>query len=140
VNNAGSTVSNTIDVNGTYPIISPAIPTPGAQWGLVSFRNFGLISVTNTPLIWDGGNGIWDTTSANWKGSKVYADNQGAQFDDSASGTTTVTLTNIAAPTGFANQTNIVGGVTNIYQFGPVMSPGIVVSNTAKDYVITGGG
>jgi autotransporter-associated beta strand protein len=141
VNNNGAGFVNTIDVNGTYPTMWPPIPGPGLQWGLFDFRAYGTISVLNTPLVWDGTvNGSWDTNTANWKGGLVYADNQGAMFDDSASGTTIITLTNVVAPAGFDVTTNIVGGVTNLFTNGPAMIPGIVVSNASKNYTITGPG
>src|SRR2546423_15404947 len=116
--------------------MSPPIPAPGLQWGLSDFRPFGTISVTNTPLVWNGNiNGNWDTNTANWKSGNIYSDNQGAMLDDSASGTTTISLTNVIAPIGFILVTNIVPNVsTNIITNNPVMSPGLVVSNTAKDY------
>src|SRR5262249_55055876 len=37
-NTAGLSFPNTIDVNGTYPIMSPIVPAPGLQWGLLDFR------------------------------------------------------------------------------------------------------
>jgi autotransporter-associated beta strand protein len=133
---------NFIDVNGTYPIMSPVVPGPGLQWGLLDFRTYGTVSVTNSPLVWDGGiNGNWDTNTANWKSGNIYSDGQGAMLDDSASGTTTITLTNIIAPIGFILVTNIVPNVsTNVITNNPVMSPGLVVSNSAKDYTISGSG
>jgi len=141
VNNNGAGFVNTIDVNGTYPTMWPPLPGPGLQWGLFDFRAYGTISVTNTPLVWNGNlNGNWDTNTANWKAGLVYADNQGAMFDDSASGTTVITLTNVVAPAGFDVTTNISGGVTNLFTNGPAMTPGIVVSNAAKDYTIAGSG
>jgi autotransporter-associated beta strand protein len=141
VNNNGAGFVNTIDVNGTYPTMSPPLPGPGLQWNLYDFRAYGTIGVTNTPLIWNGDvNGSWDTNTANWKLGLVYADNQGAMFDDSASGTTVITLTNVVAPAGFDVTTNISGGVTNLFTNGPAMTPGIVVSNATRDYTIAGSG
>lgn len=139
----GINFPNQLDVNGTYPVMSPSIPGPGLQWGLADFRTYGTISVTNTPLIWNGtGSGTWDTNGSlnNWKSGLVYSDSQGAMFDDSAVGTTTVSLTNVVAPIGFILTTNISGGVTNIFTNSPVLSPGLVFSNTARDYTIGGTG
>jgi autotransporter-associated beta strand protein len=141
-NNNGIGFVNTIDVNGTYPVMSPAVPAPGLQWGLGDFRAFGTISVTNPAFVWNGNiNGNWDTNTANWKGGLVYSDGGGVLLDDSAAGTTTITLTNIVAPIGFILVTNIIPNVsTNIVTNTPTMSPGLVVSNSAKSYTIGGNG
>jgi autotransporter-associated beta strand protein len=142
-NNNGLTYSNSIDVNGTYPVMWPPAPAPGLQWNLMNFRAYGTIGITNSPLVWDGASsGTWDTNTANtpWKGPKSYGDNQGAVFDDSASGSTTVNLSGALAPGGYVLTTNIVGGVTNISASGPAVSPGIVVSNAAKNYTFAGNG
>lgn len=141
-NNNGIGFVNTIDVNGTYPVMSPPVPAPGLQWGLGDFRAYGTISVTNPAFVWDGSiNANWDTNTANWKAGNVYSDGGGVLLDDSASGTTTITLTNIVAPIGFILVTNIIPNVsTNIVTNTPTMSPGLVVSNSAKSYTIGGGG
>jgi len=143
-NNNGLSVSNFIDVNGSYPLMWPPIPAPGLQWGLGDFRRFGTLTVTNTALVWNGNSsGLWDTNTANttWQGGLAYSDNAGAMFNDSAAGTTSITITQGVAPAGYATQTNIVPNVsTNITAFGPAMSPGIVISNTAKNYTFAGNG
>jgi autotransporter-associated beta strand protein len=142
-NNNGLSYSNSIDVNGSYPVMWPPVPAPGLQWNLMQFRAYGTIGVTNSPLVWNGtGGGTWDTNTANtpWQGPIAYTDNQGAVFDDSASGSTTVTLAGALAPGGYVLTTNIVGSVTNIYATGPAVSPGIVVSNAAKNYTFAGNG
>jgi autotransporter-associated beta strand protein len=141
-NTSGLFFPNSIDVNGTYPVMWPPLPVAGLQWGLADFRTYGRISVTNTPLVWNGNvNGNWDTNTANWQSGNIYSDNQGAMLDDSALGTTTITLTNVIAPIGFILTTNIVPNVsTNIFTNNPIMSPGLVISNTAKNYSISGSG
>jgi autotransporter-associated beta strand protein len=141
-NNNGIGFVNTIDVNGTYPVMSPPVPAPGLQWGLGDFRAFGTISVTSPAFVWGGNiNGNWDTNTANWRGNLVYSDGGGVLLDDSASGTTTITLTNIVAPIGFILVTNIIPNVsTNVVTNTPTMSPGLVVSNSAKNYSISGSG
>src|ERR1051326_5282420 len=141
-NNNGIGFVNTIDVNGTYPVISPPVPAPGLQWGLADFRAFGTISVTNPAFVWNGNiNGNWDTNTANWKGGNIYGDGGGVLLDDSAAGITTITLTNIVAPIGFILVTNIIPNVsTNIVTNTPTMTPGLVVSNSAKSYTIGGSG
>jgi len=141
-NNNGAGFVNTIDVNGTYPTMSPPVPGPGLQWGLGDFRAYGTVSITNPAFVWDGNiNGNWDTNTANWKGGLVYSDGGGVLLDDSASGTTTITLTNIVAPIGFILVTNIIPNVsTNVVTNTPTMSPGLVVSNSAKNYTISGSG
>ncbi|HXU79056.1 MAG TPA: hypothetical protein VN794_20935, partial [Methylomirabilota bacterium] len=69
-NSSGPSFVNTIDVNGTYPVMWPPLPAPGLQWGLADFRAYGTVSVTKTPLVWNGSiDGRWDTNTANWKSS-----------------------------------------------------------------------
>jgi len=145
-NNNGSGFVNTIDVNGTYPLISPTLPGPGLQWGMAAFRPYGLLSVTNTALVWDGnGTQTWDTNSTanNWKSGQAFSDNQGAIFDDTASGSTTVTLTTPVAPAGIAVviSSNVVAGVTNfmVTTNFPAMSPGMIVSNAIRNYTFMPG-
>jgi autotransporter-associated beta strand protein len=140
-NNNGIGFVNTIDVNGSYPAMSPPVPAPGLQWGLGDFRAFGTISITNPAFVWDGAiSGNWDTNTANWKGGKVYSDGGGVLLDDSAAGTTAITLTNAVAPIGFIIVTNVISNVTNIVTNTPTMSPGLVVSNSVKSYTIAGSG
>jgi autotransporter-associated beta strand protein len=98
-------------------------------------------------MIWSGnGNGSWDTngTLNNWKNGQVFADNQGAVFDDSASSAVVNVATNVA-PEGYPSYTitNTDGlTFTNITVFTnqPNFYPGIIVSNATKNYVITGSG
>ena len=83
--------------------MSPTIPGPGLQWNLSAIQVWGSIMVTNSTMVWDGsGDGTWNTNGSlnNWKSGQVYGDNQGAIFDDSASGLTTITLTSPVAPAG----------------------------------------
>lgn len=149
-NNNGADFFNFQDVNGTYPIIQPTVPAPGLQWGIANFRGFGSITVTTTPLVWDGsGSATWDTNSSanNWKSGQVFTENLGAMFDDSAAGSTTINIATTVAPAGIGvigPFTNIVVGVsTNIFSITNVatISPGIVVSNSsAKPYIFAGNG
>jgi autotransporter-associated beta strand protein len=148
VNNNGSSWPNFVDTPGIFPLMSPTIPGPGLQWNLSAIQVWGTIMVTNSPLVWDGsGDGTWNTNGSlnNWKNGKVYGDNQGAIFDDSASGSTTITLTSPVAPAGFNTVivTNIIVGVsTNIVTTTntPSFMPGIIVSNALKDYTFIGTG
>ena len=115
------------------------------QWKLSGLMNFGIIGVTNSTMVWNGGgNGSWDTngSAGNWQSGKAYGDNQGAVFDDSASGSTTVNLTTPVAPSGFnllivTNTDNLT--YTNVVSTSnaPSFMPGIVVSNATKDYTFT---
>ena len=148
-NNANSGAPfNFQDTVGFCPTIIPYVPGPGLQWGTTNFNLFGSLSVVQTPMVWNGsGTGTWDTNGSvgNWKNGQVYADNMGAVFDDSASGTTTVNIITNLAPESYPSQiftntdnltfTNIVT-VTN----QPVVYPGIIVSNAIKNYVFAGTG
>src|SRR6185436_4484630 len=141
-----SFVNTTDGAEGTTPLIQPFLPAPGLQWGTSALRSYGVLTITNTPLVWNGNPGsAWDTNAANlnWQGGLSYFDNAGALFDDSAAGSTTVILTtsNSVAPGGYAIQTNIIPNVsTNFFTNGPAMLPGIVVSNATKDYIFGGNG
>ena len=146
VNQNGVNIPNSVDTPTLFPQMSPTVPAPGLQWNLAAIQTFGTIGITNSPMIWDGnGTDSWDTNGSanNWKNSQVYGNNQGAIFDDTASGSTTVKLTTVVAPAGFnvVTVTNIVVGVsTNIVitTNTPAFMPGIVISNTVKDYTFVG--
>jgi autotransporter-associated beta strand protein len=137
VNANGTALSNIVDTSGIYPFMQPTIPGPGLQWNLTGVKEFGTVGVTNSTMVWaGGGGGSWDTngTVGAWQG-KVYSDNQGAIFDDTASGTTTVTINTLVAPAGINITTNIVVGVsTNMTTNTPAFMPGMIVSNAIKDY------
>jgi autotransporter-associated beta strand protein len=147
-NNNGSTYPNFIDTLGYYPQMWPPVPRPGLQWGLGNFRLYGSVSITNSPMVWDGtsgGNWSTNTPDTSWKVGQSFVNNEGSVFDDSASGSTTVNLTTTVAPAGFVTitVTNIVVGVSTnvvITTNDPAISPGIVVSNATKDYLIAGAG
>jgi autotransporter-associated beta strand protein len=143
-NNNGINVSNQVDTVGIFPLILPQVPGPGLQWDLSQVREYGVIGVVSSPLVWEGsGGGTWDTngTASNWKNSQIYTDSQGAVFNDAAAGTTSVNLNSAVAPAGFARLTNIVVGVsTNFMGVAPNFSPGIVFDNPTKNYTISGVG
>ncbi len=130
VNANGAGISNFVDTITLYPTVLPTVPGPGLQWNLTGLQNYGTIGVTNSTMVWDGGgNGSWDTngSTGNWQSGKAYGDNQGAVFDDSASGSTTIYLTTPVAPAGFNVATT--NGTTT-----PAFMPGIVVNNNTKNY------
>lgn len=133
VNANGAGISNFVDTITLYPTVLPTVPGPGLQWNLTGLQNYGTIGVTNSTMVWDGGGtGNWNTNGdpGVWKSGRVYGDNQGAVFDDSASGSTTITLTTPVAPAGF----NV---ATTNSTSTPAFMPGIVVSNATKDYTFT---
>ena len=135
VNANGSSVANFVDTPTIYPLIQPTMPGPGLQWNLSAVRDWGAIMVTNSTMVWDGVSSTsWDTNglSASWKPG-VYNDNQGAIFDDTASGSTTVTLNTPVAPAGYNVVTNPAGPTTFLTN-APAFMPGIIVSNAGKDY------
>ncbi len=130
--NSSGSPSNYIDTAGTYPTMVPYVPGPGLQWGLSNFSQFGSISIVKSPNVWDGvASANWSTNSGDtsWKVSQTYSDDQGAVFDDTASGSTTVNLTDEVAPDGYSAS-----------EISPNVTPGIVVDNNLKDYVIAGTG
>ena len=148
INAAGQGISNYVDTITLYPQVLPTVPDRGLEWNLSGLMNFGTIGVTNSTMVWaGGGNGSWDTngSTGNWQSGKTYGDNQGAVLDDSASGSTAITLTTTVAPSGFnlvivTNTDNMT--YTNVVSTSnaPSFMPGIVVSNAAKDYTISGTG
>ncbi|HEX5221665.1 MAG TPA: hypothetical protein VFZ59_19025 [Verrucomicrobiae bacterium] len=77
--------------------------------------------ISTTPpqnLVWNGNvNGNWDQATANWQESKVFVNGDAARFDDTATGTTAVT---------------VAGTVT-------VGSAGVLVTNESKTYSLSGG-
>ncbi|HOD80667.1 MAG: Autotransporter-associated beta strand repeat protein [Planctomycetes bacterium ADurb.Bin126] len=56
--------------------------------------------VSAAPLTWDATlNGNWDTTTANWNaGAAMFADNDDVTFDDTASGTHSVSIVGTVSP------------------------------------------
>jgi autotransporter-associated beta strand protein len=133
VNVASLTVNGPVTVNviglpvlGQYPLIKYAGTIGGVGYsafalGTVPANVFvtlsnntanasvDLVVATNT-LVWSGAvNGTWDiATTANWTrggASSVFNSNATAQFDDTASGTTAVSLNLVVSPSGvdFAN-------------------------------------
>jgi autotransporter-associated beta strand protein len=115
----------------TYPLISYTnisgtggfklgTLTYGVTASLITNGNSIVLNVTAlAPIVWNGSfNGIWDiATTANWKtnaAAATYNDGNAVQFDDTASGTTTV---------------------SNLVTVSP---SGIIVSNITKDYIIGG--
>ena len=142
----GLNLSNIVDNPSLFPLMSPTVPGPGLQWNLSGVQVFGIVSITNSTMVWDGnGSATWDTNSSpsNWKSGNVYGNNQGAIFDDRASGSTTISLTTPVSPAGFnvvtVTNIDIVLNVTNIVTTtnAPTFSPGIVVSNALKNYTFT---
>ncbi len=148
VNANNSSAPNYVDTPTIFPLIQPTIPGPGLQWNLSAIQVWGSVMVTNSAMVWDGnGDQTWNTNGSSgvWKSGNVYGNNQGAIFDDSASGATTVTLTTPVAPAGFNLINSFTNYVTNLdltitTNIFPIMTntpsfmPGIVISNTAKDY------
>jgi autotransporter-associated beta strand protein len=155
--NSADGFPNTADTGLSYPLMWPPVPGPGLQWNISRLQTWGDVMVTNSAMIWDGGNGgSWDTngTTGNWKNSQTYADWQGAVFDERASAFN-VHVTTTVAPAGFnvvnitnvTYSTNIVGTTTNITMTSsnkivttnfPSFMPGIVVSNSTDEYVMDG--
>ncbi|HEY3761665.1 MAG TPA: autotransporter-associated beta strand repeat-containing protein [Verrucomicrobiae bacterium] len=137
------TLTNAVDTPSIFPLMEPYIPGPGLEWNLTGVQLFGTVGITNCSMIWSGGNtASWDTngTTGNWQSSKVYGDNQGAVFDDTATATS-VTINTAVAPAGINTFTitNLLVS-TNTFTNMPTFMPGIVVSNSLHDYTMTGPG
>lgn len=133
------TVEGSVIALGTYPLIqytgtaSGTIPT---SLGFTGSANSGYItniatrkiialvvtsSTYNPAITWRVGNGVWDITSPNWTSNgaaSTYADGDAVTFDDSASGTSPISIT-----------------------LNTTVNPGAMTSrNAAKTYVIAGKG
>jgi autotransporter-associated beta strand protein len=127
---------------GTYPLIkytgavSGSMPTSVNAWtggtasagyitNITATKTIALVvtaSSYNPALYWGVGNGVWDiNTTANWKqfGNPIkYTDGNAVIFDDSASGSSPITVT-----------------------LNSVVNPlSVTANNTAKNYVIAGSG
>lgn len=110
---------------GTPPTIPYTLPI-GATATIVNNTGTKTLSLhvttsTVTPrLLWSVGNGVWDTTTANWKqfgSSTHYTDGNLVGFDDSASGPFPITVT-----------------------LNTTVSPGNVQVNSTNGYTISGTG
>ena len=115
--------------NANAITINPVSWTDGGTYtvevtgGIGSVTNTAVLTIVQGALRWAAGNGSWDFSSANiWKDSfgtnVVYGDGATVVFDDTASGTSPITVT--------LNQSVAPGNLT--------------ASNSAKDYVIQGNG
>lgn len=132
------TIEGTALAAGTYPLIqytgtvSGTAPTlaslPGYASGYITniagANTIALVITSSTfspAFTWAVGNGIWDTTTYNWKqfGTPTnYTDGDAVLFDDTASGASPITVT-----------LNIV-----------VDPQSVTANNTAKQYIISGTG
>jgi autotransporter-associated beta strand protein len=107
-------ITGTSIANGTYPLVKytgtvsgtlpSALNVPGYVssaylTNLAASKTIALVvtaSSYNPALYWAVGSGTWDTTTPNWKqfGSPVdYHDGQAVIFDDSATGSSPITVT-----------------------------------------------
>jgi len=124
--------SGTFQTGQTYPLIAYENPEGGGGsvvlgtlpplvQGYVNDSGsvISLVVTNMTPEIWSGAaSGTWDTNDQNWKTngtSTVYLDGGSVQFDDTATGTTSIT--NIAS----------------------VSPSSVIVTNSGKTYSFTGG-
>ena len=119
--------SGTFSAGQTYPLIAwttGSAPTAnlssmlalGISAHLVSSSTSLSLVIDSISDIWTGGtSGNWDTTATgNWTGhATIYADGDAVLFDDTATGTTSVTVNQVVQPSG------------------------IVVNNSSKNYTIT---
>ncbi|MCS7089512.1 MAG: hypothetical protein RMN51_07165 [Verrucomicrobiota bacterium] len=80
-----------------------------------STKTIVAVVTTNPPpqVVWNGTvNGNWDTTTLNWQGGSRFLNGAPVVFDDTAAGTTTITIVDSVAPGGM-----IVSNVTKTYTF-----------------------
>jgi autotransporter-associated beta strand protein len=95
--------------------------TPASENGYCGYWGIELFGVpTPQPVKWAVGSGNWDTTSLNWKllggGSAAqYIENNLVAFDDSASGSSPITVTLSAD-----------------------RSPSVISNNSSKNYILAG--
>lgn len=135
------TVEGAAIPTGTYPLItytgtlSGTVPTAvtitlsgGSVSGYVTnftaTKTIALVvtaSTYNPALSWGVGNGNWDLSSPNWNqfgSAAIYANGEAVLFDDTASGTSPITVT-----------------------LNTTVTPASVTANgSAKNYIITGSG
>ncbi len=113
-------ITYTGNLNGTQPTI---VSLPGYASGHLSSsgKTLSLVITTgSTPAyFWAVGSSAWDFTSSNWKGAGTkYEDGNAVIFDDSASGTSPITVA-----------------------LNTVVNPSSVTfNNSAKQYIIKGTG
>ncbi|MGA2245043.1 MAG: protease pro-enzyme activation domain-containing protein [Verrucomicrobiota bacterium] len=95
--------------------------TPASENGYCGYSEINLSGVPSPqPVRWAVGNGNWDTSTPNWEllsggGTVSYVENNLAALDDSASGSSPITLT-----------------LTGNH------SPSVLTNNSAKTYVLVG--
>lgn len=133
-------IGGTTIAKGTYPLITytgsvtGTLPTVTSWSGSATAGSISNNAATETiylvvtgssvtaPLSWGVGNGNWDFTSPNWKqsgGPADYSDGDAVIFDDSATGTSPITVT--------LNNTT-------------VNPQSVTFNNNTKSYVIAGSG
>lgn len=122
-----------IDNLGTYPAQVPLIrygsatanftlELPDGFYGYLlddtASKTIVAVVTTNPPatVVWNGSvNGNWDTSTLNWQGGERFLNGAPVIFDDTAAGSTTVTIVDSVAPGS------------------------VLVSNVVKTYTLTGG-
>ena len=100
----------------------------------VANHSIDLLATTATSLTWNGNiSGAWDIgLTANWQGGQFYAQSGGngpaVNFDDTASGTTAITLNTAVSPSGvLVNNSSLTYGISgsgNISGSGPLIKLG----------------
>jgi fibronectin-binding autotransporter adhesin len=132
----GGAAGNGSFANGTYKLFTYNALSGGnatfnntfsigtAPFGkLYSFSNTGTsngeidMTVVTAPSakVWNGNiNGNWDTTTANWQGGNTFLNNDVPTFDDTAAGTTAITVASGITPAA------------------------MTFNNTAKNYTVSG--
>ena len=140
--NGGSTFNNGSYTFATYS--SSLTGTFATQTGLpvgysVDYSQANLVRLVHSSVVnrtWDGTPGTtWSTSAgdANWQTAQAFTDGSGAIFNDTATGSTTVTISGIVNPssTTFANSSlnyivngsagNVIGGAGSLDKTGTGM-------------------
>ncbi|HEY4416331.1 MAG TPA: autotransporter-associated beta strand repeat-containing protein, partial [Verrucomicrobiae bacterium] len=103
-------------------------------------QSVDLLVTTTSTLTWNGTiSGAWDIDgTANWQGNAIYSETGGAgpvvNFDDTASGTTVITLNTTVSPEGIViNNSSLPYGITGS---GQISGSGVLIKNGTGTFIL----